>query len=84
MYYIQDFEYRMMWDRYDLVWHNLHEDVNVLVGINGKGKTTLLDAMNNYYNQKLPTSFFKKYGENRIWGTHLDCPVYYIMPGFRR
>ena len=79
MYYIQDFEYRMMWDRYDLVWHNLHEDVNVLVGINGKGKTTLLDAMNNYYNQKLPASFFKKYGENRIWGSHLDCPVYYIQ-----
>lgn len=79
MFYIQDFIYRKMWDRYDLEWHNLHEDVNVLVGINGKGKTTLLDAINSYYNHKFPVSFFKKYGEDRIAGTHLDCPVYYIQ-----
>ena len=53
MNYIKDFEFHKMWDRYDLAWHDLHEDVNVLVGINGKGKTTLLDAINSYYNKLL-------------------------------
>lgn len=79
MHYIEDFVYRRMWDRYDLEWHGLHKDVNVLVGINGKGKTTLLDAMDSYYNQKFSASFLKKYGDDRIVGTHLDCPLYYIQ-----
>lgn len=79
MNYIKDFVYRKMWDRYDLEWHNLHQDVNILVGINGKGKTTLLDAMNSYYNDKFPATFFKKYGEGRIEATLLDCPVLYIQ-----
>lgn len=79
MYCIEDFVYRKMWDRYDLEWHKIHQDVNILVGINGKGKTTLLDAIDGYYNNKFPVSFFKKYGEDRIEATHLDCPVYYIQ-----
>ena len=79
MNYIEYFVYRKMWDRYDLEWHKLHQDVNILVGINGKGKTTLLDAINNYYNNKFPSTFFKKYGEARIEATPLDCPVYYIQ-----
>lgn len=79
MNYIKDFEFHKMWDRYDLAWHDLHEDVNVLVGINGKGKTTLLDAINSYYNKKFPSSFYKKYGNDRIVATPLDCPVFYIQ-----
>lgn len=68
-----------MWDKYDLAWHDMCEDVNILVGINGKGKTTLLDAMDSYYNNKLPAAFLKKYGNDRIVATALDCPVYYIQ-----
>ena len=79
MNYIEDFAYRKMWDRYDLEWHHIRKDVNILVGINGKGKTTLLDAINSYYNNKFPATFFKKYGENRIEATPLNCPVYYIQ-----
>lgn len=76
---IKDFEYRKMWDRYDLAWHDIHEDVNVLVGINGKGKTTLLDTIDGYYNDKLPSAFYKKYGEKRVVATPLDCAVQYIQ-----
>lgn len=79
MEYIKDFEYHMMWDHYNVAWHNLHKDVNILVGINGKGKTTLLDAINSYYNDKFPQSFFKKYGPGRIVASPLDCPVIYIQ-----
>ena len=78
MHYIKDFVYRQMWGRYDLEWHDLHEDVNVLVGINGKGKTTLLDAINNYYNNKPSGGLLKKNLRGRFEGTELDCPVYYI------
>lgn len=79
MNYIKDFEYHRMWDRYDLEWHDIHEDVNVLVGINGKGKTTLLDAMDGYYNGKLLAASFRKNLVGRIVATPLDCPVYYIQ-----
>lgn len=78
MDYIRDFEFRGMWNKVDVLWHNLHEDVNILVGINGKGKTTLLDAINAYYNRSKGDSFQKKYGD-KIIGTPLDCPVFYIQ-----
>lgn len=74
MNYIQDFEYHNLWNKYNIVWHHLNEDVNILVGINGKGKTTLLNAINDYYNSK--------YGKNNakyIEATPLDCPVVYIQ-----
>jgi predicted ATPase len=33
------------WDKYHLKWQNLDPQVNILVGINGCGKTTLLNLM---------------------------------------
>ena len=76
MNYIEYFEYHRMWDRYDLFWHNLYKDVNILVGINGKGKTTLLDAIYDYYTR--PSSFSRKYGD-RLKANPLDCQVKYIQ-----
>lgn len=74
MNYIKNFEYHNLWNKYNVCWHQIHEDVNILVGINGKGKTTLLDAINAYYN-------FKPGGNNAKWieATPLDCPVVYIQ-----
>ena len=74
MNYIQNFEYHNLWNKYNVCWHQIHEDVNRLVGINGKGKTTLLDAINAYYN-------FKPGKNNAKWmeATPLDCPVVYIQ-----
>lgn len=74
MNYIQSFEYHNLWNKYNICWHQINEDVNILVGINGKGKTTLLDAINGYYNSKPHKSKAKG-----IEATPLDCPVVYIQ-----
>ena len=76
MNHIEYFEYHRMWDRYDLCWRNLHSDVNILVGINGKGKTTLLNAIYDYYTR--PSSFSRKYGDS-LEANPLECPVKYIQ-----
>lgn len=41
-------EIRNLWRKYDLIWKDLNADVNILIGINGSGKTTffnILDAI---------------------------------------
>ncbi len=40
--FITKIEIKNLWDRYDLVWH-LDRDVNILSGINGSGKSTVLN-----------------------------------------
>lgn len=40
--YIQKVEISGLWNRFDIVW-NLNSDVNILAGVNGSGKTTILD-----------------------------------------
>lgn len=40
--YIKRVEVQKLWGKNDIVWENLHSDVNILVGINGSGKSTLL------------------------------------------
>jgi predicted ATP-dependent endonuclease of OLD family len=44
--YIQKVEIQGLFGRYDIEW-NLHSDVNVLAGINGSGKTTILNCIFN-------------------------------------
>ncbi len=75
MNYIEFFEYHRVWNKYDLCWRDLHKDVNILVGINGKGKTTLLDAIYDYYTR--PSSFSRKYGD-RLKANPIDCQVEFI------
>lgn len=41
-----------LWGRYNFVWSKLNKDVNILFGINGSGKTTVLDILNFVFNQK--------------------------------
>lgn len=51
-----------MWETTGVCWHGIHPDVNILVGINGRGKTTLLNAINDYYNDALHIGrMMKKY-----------------------
>lgn len=72
--YIGWFQVRRMWGRLDLQWEDIHDDVNILVGINGCGKTTLLNLMSDYYTgQKI-----KKGIAESVSGTAIDSPVTYI------
>ncbi|MGL5682444.1 MAG: AAA family ATPase [Marinifilaceae bacterium] len=34
-----------LWGRYDFEWNNLNPDVNILIGINGSGKTTVFNMI---------------------------------------
>ena len=45
--YIRRIEIEGLWHRYDIAW-NLRPDVNILAGVNGVGKTTILNRTVNY------------------------------------
>jgi ABC-type lipoprotein export system ATPase subunit len=42
--YIKNIEIKGLWKKYDINW-NLHPDVNILAGINGSGKSTILNLI---------------------------------------
>lgn len=72
--YIEEFRVQKMWGRINLHWKDLNENVNILVGINGGGKTTLLDLIYDYYTgQKV-----KKEMAEALNGNEIHCPVAYI------
>lgn len=48
--YIKRIEINGLWDRFNIVW-NLRPDVNILSGINGVGKTTILNQSVGYLEQ---------------------------------
>jgi energy-coupling factor transporter ATP-binding protein EcfA2 len=39
---IQKLEIRNLWSKYSYIWEDVNEDVNILVGVNGCGKTTFI------------------------------------------
>lgn len=47
--YIQSFVLESMWGYKTVKWDNINEDVNILVGINGVGKTTVLNAIYSHF-----------------------------------
>ena len=48
--YIKRIEIHGLWHRYNIAWE-LRPDVNILSGINGVGKTTILNSSVNYLEQ---------------------------------
>lgn len=48
-FYIKEIKITELWGKKNILWRNIHPDVNVLVGINGSGKTTLLNMIDAYY-----------------------------------
>lgn len=50
--YIKRIEINGLWDRFNIVW-DLRPDVNILSGINGVGKTTILNRSVGYLEQLL-------------------------------
>ena len=58
--YISKVEIKNLWGRYDIVW-NLDPSVNVLSGINGSGKSTVLECVSYItFAKALPEDFAKK------------------------
>ena len=72
--YISQFQVQKMWGRINLQWNNINDDVNILVGINGCGKTTLLNLISDYYTGQKP----KKNVAESVSGTDISSPVTYI------
>lgn len=72
--YIKKFEIHYLWNRLNIIWEDMHDDVNILVGINGVGKTTLLNTIYNYYHSSLP----KEFKSLVIKGNEVDVPVSFI------
>lgn len=72
--YIKDFYVSQLWGRLDISWNKIHDDVNILVGINGCGKTTLLDIIFDYYSG----GRIKKTLASLVEGNPIDSPISYI------
>ena len=72
-HYIKKFEISFLWNRLNIIWDYIHYDVNILVGINGVGKTTLLNTIYNYYHSTLPKEL-----KGSVKGTEIDVPVTFI------
>lgn len=72
--YINQVLVRKMWGRINLQWSNVNEDVNILVGINGCGKTTVLNLISDYY----AGLKIKKDIAEEVVCTDIGSPVTYI------
>lgn len=73
--YITWFQVNKMWGRINLRWDNVNDDVNILVGVNGCGKTTLLNLIYDYYSgHKLK----KNAVAESVEGNEISSPVSYI------
>ena len=72
--YIEYFKVHGMWNRIDLEWNDIRNDVNILVGINGGGKTTLMNLIADYYVGKKP----KKVAGLTMEGNPVGSPVTYL------
>ena len=53
---IRSFSVKGLWGFKNIVWKDIHPDINILVGVNGCGKSTLLNIMYDYYQAKTDTA----------------------------
>ena len=74
--YIKRIEIHGLWHRYDIAW-DLRPDVNILSGINGVGKTTILNRSVNYLEQ---TSGEVKSDEKNGVYVYFDNPAATFIP----
>lgn len=74
--YIKRIEIHGLWQRYDIAWE-LRPDVNILSGINGVGKTTILNRSVNYLEQ---TTGEVKNGEKNGVRVFFDNPEATFIP----
>ncbi|MCK5867089.1 MAG: ATP-binding protein, partial [Mycoplasmataceae bacterium] len=81
-------EIKGLWGKYDIVW-DLNSDVNVLAGINGSGKTTILNYIYNWvFRKTIPllssqivneTKIRLTFNNNIKFPEHLENPSKYML-----
>ena len=74
----------LLWGQKKIVWNDIHPDVNIIVGINGKGKTTLLDSIYKEYEKSYHCVFLKSLDnidkrDNRKKGNALTQELEYYI-----
>jgi len=69
--YIQKVELSGLWNKFDIVW-NLNSDVNILAGINGSGKTTILNCISWMILTGVPFDISEKYIEIKYIGIYFN------------
>ncbi|MBB3187681.1 AAA family ATPase [Microbacter margulisiae] len=72
-YHIKKIEIHNFWGLHNVIWDNLHPDVNILVGINGSGKSTLLNIVNSVFS--LDKNALKKMGIETV---SIECDDFSI------
>ncbi len=74
--YIQKVEISGLWNKFDIVW-NLNSDVNILAGVNGSGKTTILDCIFGLiFIGKIPDSHFRMVKKVNLFFDNKKCLTY--------
>lgn len=73
MAFVEEIEIKGLWGKKNISWKNLNKDVNIIVGINGSGKTILLNLIWGYISQNnkilkryVYSEFLCKYSEYDI------------------
>ena len=64
MAYIKDVDIKGLWGTKNISWQGINEDVNIIVGINGSGKTSLLNIMWGFIRPDF--KILKKYKYSRV------------------
>lgn len=70
--YIKRIEIHALWNRYDIAW-DLRPDVNILSGINGVGKTTILNRSVTYLEQTSGRVKDGAFGGVQVWFDNEDA-----------
>lgn len=55
---IQSLSIRQLWNLYDFEWNEVHSDVNILIGVNGSGKSTFISLIKAFFENDI--DFFLK------------------------
>ena len=76
--YIKRVKILGLWDNIDIAW-DLNRDVNILAGINGSGKTTILDCICGLLMGGMPDKYLGRVKKIELFFNNEKClPYEYI------
>ncbi|PUV25155.1 AAA family ATPase [Sphingobacterium athyrii] len=74
-HYIKQIKLTKLWGKHDVVW-NLNKDINILSGINGSGKSTIINCIASYFNND-KSHFLSNHIQSIDIYTNQDSHFYY-------